>query len=127
MKAHNEYKKTTTKDRKCVKVHRVIVEKILGRELPTTVEVHHLDGDRGNNKHSNLVVCQDRSYHQLLHRRQEVIEAGFSPWTHHKCTDCLNFKEFSLFSKNKTRASGLNNLCKDCDSKRQKARYARID
>lgn len=126
MIAYNNYKKTTRKG-KCVKVHRLIVEKILGKSISSKIEIHHLDFDRSNNSNANLIVCPNKSYHQLLHRRQEVLMAGFDPWKFHKCTDCKKFLENENFSNNKTRASGLNNLCKHCDSIRQKKRYARID
>ena len=125
MKATGKYKKTTTKDRKCVKVHRLLIEKLLGIILPRTVDIHHIDGNKGNNSNNNLVVCSNRSYHKLLHKRQEVLDAGFSPKTHHKCTDCNSFKIMSEFSLNKTRTSGYNNLCKICDNIRHKERYSR--
>lgn len=125
MKAFNEYKKTTTKDRKCVKVHRQIVENILGISLPSAVEIHHIDYNKANNKKSNLVVCQDRKYHQLLHRRTDTLLAGYNPDTHHKCNDCGDYKENTNFSFNKTRASGLSNICKECQNLRSKERYWR--
>lgn len=125
MKAYGKYKKTTTKNRKCVKVHRILIEKLLNIVLPKTVDIHHIDGNRSNNSNNNLVVCQNRSYHKLLHQRQEVLDAGFNPTTHHKCTDCNSYKKFSEFSLNKTRTSGYNNLCKLCDNIRHKERYKR--
>ena len=54
-----------------------------------------------------------------------VAEAGYDPSTFHKCNDCKEFKSFGTFSKNRTRASGYNNICKSCDSTRQKERYSR--
>jgi hypothetical protein len=125
MRAFGKYKSTTTKDRKNIRLHRILVENILGIKLSSEVEIHHVDGNRANNDPSNLVVCPNRSYHQLLHRRQATIDAGFNPDTHHVCTDCKTYKMFSEFSLNKTRASGYNNLCKGCDNKRNKERYKR--
>ena len=110
---------------KVLKVHRLIVEDLLGKQLPREVEIHHIDGNKSNNVNNNLVVCPSRSYHQLLHRRQEAFDAGYNPDTYHKCTDCKDFLAIEGFSKNKTRASGYNNLCKGCDSLRQKERYRR--
>jgi hypothetical protein len=54
-------------------VHQHIAESALGRPLPHGVEVHHVDGDPSNNAPSNLVICQDRSYHRLLHRRARAL------------------------------------------------------
>ena len=67
--------------------HRVIVERVLKCKLPDSVEVHHVDGDRSHNWNSNLVVCQDRAYHQLLHRRERAYRAcGHADWK--RCTTC---------------------------------------
>jgi len=121
--AFGTYKGTTTKDRKPKKWHRYFIEQLLGKELNPSVEIHHVDYNRGNNTNSNLVVCPSRSYHQLLHKRQEILDAGFNPNTHAKCTDCRSHLELSSFSKNKTRVSGYNNICKFCCSKRSKERY----
>jgi hypothetical protein len=46
--------------------HRVIAEKVLGRTLKRNEVVHHIDGDKTNNKNSNLLIC-DVAYHQWLH------------------------------------------------------------
>ena len=110
---------------KSLKVHRLIVEDILGKPLPKKAEVHHVDYNRANNSNNNLVVCPNRIYHCLLHSRQEVQNAGYNPNTHHKCTDCNDYYPFAMFSKNKTRTSGYNNLCKKCDNARNKERYHR--
>jgi len=110
---------------KSLKQHRIIAEQALGKPLPNGVEVHHVDFNRSNNTPSNLVICKDKSYHQLLHRRHEVLDAGYNPNTHHKCTDCGKFKLFEKFSKNRVRPSGYNNLCKSCDNIRHKERYSR--
>lgn len=57
--------------------HRAVAEKAVGRKLPAEVVVHHVDHDRGNNAPSNLVVCQDASYHRLIHYRERALsESG---------------------------------------------------
>jgi DNA-directed RNA polymerase sigma subunit (sigma70/sigma32) len=33
--------------------------------------VHHVNGDRSDNRPANLVICEDQSYHQLLHQRAD--------------------------------------------------------
>lgn len=53
--------------------HTLVVEKALGKSLPDGAVVHHIDGNGLNNKNSNLVICQDRAYHNLLHARQRRI------------------------------------------------------
>jgi len=46
--------------------HRVIMERYLGRRLLQSEQVHHKDGNRGNNAIDNLEVW-DRYTHGLLH------------------------------------------------------------
>ena len=60
---------------KVYQAHRLIVESVLGHELPIGSIVHHIDGNRNNNENSNLVVCPDEIYHQLLHIRQDALQA----------------------------------------------------
>lgn len=55
--------------------HIIIAEKALGRFLPEGVVVHHGDENRSNNARSNLVICQDDTYHKLLHRRLRAYKA----------------------------------------------------
>ena len=70
-----------------VNMHTIIAERILGRTLPNRVEVHHLDGNGKNNHTSNLVICPDRAYHQLLHVRQKALDAcGNANWL--RCDRC---------------------------------------
>lgn len=56
-------------------VHARIAESVLGKPLPPSAVVHHVDGTRRNNAHSNLVICQDQSYHFLLHQRTSALKA----------------------------------------------------
>lgn len=46
--------------------HIAVVEEMLGRPLHTNEVVHHLNGDRSNNKSHNLLVLE-RSQHAKLH------------------------------------------------------------
>ena len=58
---------------KTKRLHRYIAEVVLGRVLPKKAVVHHFDGNGKNNTNSNLVVCEDDSYHKLLHQREEAL------------------------------------------------------
>ena len=126
MRAFGKYQNTMmrkTHGEKSFKVHRLIAEEALGKPLPEGVEIHHVDGNRANNIKSNLVLCPNKKYHQHLHARQRIQDAGYNPNHYHKCTDCEGFKPHKMFSKNRTRSSGYNNLCKSCDNLRQRARH----
>jgi len=67
--------------------HRLIVESVIGRHLTAKEEVHHVDEDRKNNEHVNLVACEDRAYHFLLHtRKRALLACGNATWK--KCGIC---------------------------------------
>ena len=69
---------------------RQVAEKVLGRSLPTGVVIHHVDEDPTNNNNSNLVVCENQSYHFLLHRRMKALKAcGHASWR--KCQFCEEY------------------------------------
>jgi len=92
-------------------VHRFVVEQALGRKLKRTEVVHHIDGNKLNNKRNNLVVCTDK-YHKLLHARQDVLADGYHPDKHHYCTACKMYHIHEDFPKNKNSWNGLHNMCK---------------
>jgi HNH endonuclease len=54
--------------------HIVIAERALGKQLPPKAVVHHINGKPADNRNSNLVICQDQSYHMLLHKRARELE-----------------------------------------------------
>ena len=72
--------------------HVLIAEAALGHELPPKALVHHVDGNRLNNAHDNLVICPDDAYHALLHRRMRALDAcGHAHWR--KCQYCKQFDD----------------------------------
>ncbi len=81
--------------------HRLICERILGRILPASVVVHHINVIRDDNRPENLVVCQNNTYHLLLHRRERALKAcGYANWR--KCPFCKQYDNPAnmVFSKN---------------------------
>lgn len=68
--------------------HTVVAEKALGKPLPKGAIVHHVNGDGLDNRHANLVICQDTKYHALLHVRTRVLRAGGNPNTDRVCVMC---------------------------------------
>ena len=72
--------------------HVLICERALGKYLPEGTIPHHVDEDKKNNVHGNLVLCQDRAYHNLLHRRERALRAcGHASWR--KCSFCKNWDD----------------------------------
>jgi len=61
--------------------HVRIVEKVLGKSLPSKAHVHHIDGNKLNNENRNLVVCPDNAYHMLIEARTRAYNAcGHADW-----------------------------------------------
>jgi hypothetical protein len=92
---------------KLTRTHRIRAEAALGRSLPVGVDVHH-------HSETQLVICQDRSYHMLLESRTRVLRAGGDPNSEAICSRCLLPLPFSAFSLNKAQRSGRASVCKLC-------------
>ncbi len=98
--------------------HRMLAEAALGRPLPKQVEIHHFDENKANNSRSNLVLCQDRRYHRLLHARMRVKLAGGNPNTDRTCYRCGITKLKTDFKKSRNAFDGRDNECRECSKKR---------
>ena len=49
--------------------HRVVAEQKIGRKLIPGEVVHHIDGDKRNNKPNNLMVFRNQQEHAKWHKR----------------------------------------------------------
>ncbi len=105
--------------------HVLIAEKAIGRTLPDGVEVHHVDENKQNNKNGNLVICQDRHYHALLHRRAKVVRNGGNPDTQRFCRLCQTVKDLDQFPTDNSIADGHRSYCKGCASVSRRRYYYR--
>lgn len=59
--------------------HLLVAERALGFPVPRGVEVHHFNEIKSDNRGSNLVICQDATYHKLLHVRMGALRACGNP------------------------------------------------
>lgn len=101
--------------------HRHVAELVLGRPLPPRAVVHHINENKLDNRRGNLVLCPDDKYHQLLHARQRIVDAGHSPETHAICSagqHCLPREEFSTSPR---RWNGLSMDCRECSNRRRRS------
>lgn len=123
----NEYIRISGHRKYAVREHTVIVEKVLGKRLPSEAEVHHVDGNKSNNSHSNLVVCPDIPYHKLLHRRTEALAAcGNANWI--KCRFCKQYdapENLTVTTRKTKKQNGVllayHRACNLADQKRYRA------
>lgn len=80
-----------------VYTHILIAESVLGKSLPPRAVVHHVDGDKQEYQ-GNMVICEDESYHQLLHQRERALRAcGHASWR--KCKSCGTYDSLSAMRK----------------------------
>lgn len=105
------------------RTHRLVAAKALGKSLPKGAVVHHVDENKLNNANTNLVLCEDEAYHQLLHLRLRIRALGGNPNTDHVCGTCgvLPRKEFYNIRTGKYAGSPLSE-CKACVAVRNKRR-----
>lgn len=75
--------------------------RVLGKPLKPSQHVHH-------HTLTQLVICQSRAYHVLLHRRERVLFAGGNPNTQRVCAQCHLPKRFDRF------ANSMISRCKPC-------------
>lgn len=53
--------------------HILVMEEKLGRYLTKDERVHHIDGDKSDNKIENLYLCKNSSDHSKLHNQKDKL------------------------------------------------------
>jgi hypothetical protein len=64
-------------DGKYVLEHRLIAESVLGRPLKRKEVVHHVDGNKKNNCHTNLVIMEKHMHDKLHMEMRHASNAQF--------------------------------------------------
>ncbi len=96
--------------------HVAVAERATGKRLPVGAEVHHFNENRSDNRHRNLVICQDRAYHMLLHTLRRVQVAGGRPFLDRVCSYCHLPKPAGEYS------GPASHRCRPCGAAYLKAR-----
>lgn len=90
----------------------LIAEKVLRKSLPKGVIIHHFDEIPSNDKNENLVICENNTYHRLLHQRKRAYDAcGHTNWK--KCHICKEYDEVeNLYMSPNKNSSAYHKRCK---------------
>jgi hypothetical protein len=106
------------KDGKSQYIHRIVMEKKLGRQLKENECVHHINGNKLDNRPGNLELM-NYSEHGKLHPRECKSIIGDAK----RCPRCDKWLPFDKFSKNKNRVGGLASYCKKCERNYKTEKY----
>ena len=88
----------------------LIAEKALGKALPKGVIIHHFDEIPSNDENVNLIICENDTYHKLLHQRMRALKAcGNADWK--KCKLCKQYDNPENLYYNKKSYSFVHRKC----------------
>ena len=92
-------------------IHRLVACAFLGLDLSdTSVQVHHKDEDKLNNRVDNLEI-KTKSERSLTHYDYKYVND--SP-THKQCRTCNELKPISEYTAQKEARDGLVSQCRAC-------------
>ena len=95
----------------------LVAEKAMGKLLPTKAKVHHINSNSLDDRNGNLVVCNDRAHHNLLHARTRALRDGCKPGITKRCRICKEIKPLLEYHRSKARWDGREVDCRICRSK----------
>lgn len=102
--------------RRSEKLHRLIMEAVLGRKLSPDEIVHHRDHNKWNNHPANLELTT-RSKH-ITHHHKGISDSGLNTDTHRYCPRCNQVKSVEDFYPCKHNAGGRRPYCIPCCAER---------
>lgn len=95
-------------------VHRLVAERAYGQRLPDGAVVHHVNYQRNDNRHGNLVICQDSRFHKMLHARTDLLKVGGNPDKEKACCTCKQVLPKETFSPHRKTWDGRHQQCRAC-------------
>jgi len=111
--ATDGYVRHLTGIKKYEREHRLLAERALGHPLPPQSVVHHFNESKTDNSPGNLVLCQDRAYHNLLHARLDRLKDTGS-LDLKRCSTCQEVKALGSFHVSSRDWDGRRGECKAC-------------
>ena len=105
--------------------HRHVMSVHLGRELLPAEVVHHINGDRADNRIDNLKLMASQQDHMAIH-----MPSSMTCDNQKRCSKCKEVKPLSEFTKRpKLKTTPYDSQCKSCcrewqQNFRQTERYA---
>lgn len=104
--------------------HVVVAERALGKPLPPSVVIHHVDGNPANNEPSNLVICPSQAYHLLIHQRERARDACGNPDAR-QCVHCKQWDDVAAMTKTGSSRHGHRHYHKPCRAAAERERKAK--
>jgi hypothetical protein len=106
--------------------HILVAERALGRCLPETAEVHHVNRIRQDNSGSNLVICENKKFHRLLHAREDRLN-DTGDLNLRRCSNCSVVQVLDNFNSDPNNWDGRCGICKSCRTiKRREYRASKL-
>lgn len=101
-------------------LHRVVMERSIGWALADGAIVHHLNGNRLDNRRRNLSVIESQSKHVLAHALERIRARGGDPKSERICSTCTRLLGKAEFPRFRGSWDGRGTSCSDCANGRRR-------
>lgn len=105
--------------------HSLIVQAVLGRNLPPQAVVHHVNESPADNRVGNFIVFENNVEHMEFHRKMRVRAAGGDPWLDRLCIYCGPQRESHFYRARRNQAGrgwAWSSECKTCHTIQERRR-----